>query len=67
MTAGGTLSRAARLEQEWAAYWDCQQARQQELTVLEAARECRQCHGTTEGSAIGWICDACRMSCGRAS
>ncbi len=63
----GTLAYAAQAEQERTAYWDREQARQQRLIALEAARECWQCHGTTEGSAINWICDTCRMSRGNAS
>jgi hypothetical protein len=63
----GSLSYAALSEQEWAAYWDRELARQQQLLTLETAHECWQCRGTTEGSTVGWICDTCRMSRGNAS
>ena len=66
--SAGTLAHAARVEREWTAYWDRELARQREELRLEAARECWQCHGTTEGSAPGLLfCDECRMSRGRAS
>jgi len=58
----GTLAYAAQCEQEWAAYWDRELARQRRKIRLEAARECGQCHGTTVGSRIGWMCGTCRMS-----